>query len=103
MPRRRVASPEKDQRKIERIAPYLVALAQGKFAIDVAADAGVSSITVLNWMDWSSKRPDQVEAYLREQFPDITDEDVANLWTRVRQRRTRRLRRLDLTDVLARR
>jgi transposase len=83
---------------VERVAPALVPLAQGAYAREAAEPAGVSIATVLNWMDWAWRHRDQVDAYLREHCPDLSDEQMAYLWKRIERRRTKRQRRRDFTD-----
>lgn len=86
---------------MERIAASLVALARGAYTAEVARAAGVSTVTVLNWMDWSWKHRAETEEYLRQHFPDLRDEELQGLWNRIRRRRAKRQRRLDLTGVLS--
>jgi len=90
-------------RKVERIAPALVALAGGAYTAEVAQASGVSTVTVLNWMDWSWKHRAETELYLREHYPELTQEQIESLWTRIQRRRAKRQRRLDLTGMLNRR
>jgi len=88
-------------RKVETIAPALALLAQGVYAKQVAESVGVSTATILTWMDWGWKHRHETEAYLRKHYPDLSEEDLAGLWARVARRRAKRERRLDFTDVLA--
>ena len=88
-------------RKLERIGPALVSLARGTYTADVARASGVSTVTILNWMDWSWKHREETEAYLREFHPDVSEAELSSLWTRIERRRAKRQRRLDLTSVLS--
>jgi len=89
--------------KLERIAPALVALARGAYTAEVAQSSGVSTVTVLNWMDWSWKHRAETEQYLRDHYADLTSEQLASLWARIERRRAKRQRRLDVTSILTRR
>ena len=62
---------------------------------------GVSTTTVLNWMDWGWKHPRKTEAYLRKYCQDLTDDELEHLWQRMRRREGKRQRRLHITDVLS--
>lgn len=85
---------------LERVAPAFVLLAQGSYAREVARSMEVSTTTVLNWMDWGWKNQRKTDLHLREHYPDLSEEDLAHLWKRMRRRRGKRQRRLDVTDVL---
>ena len=98
-----VDTPQRSQlRKLERIAPALVALARGAYTAEAAQGSAVSTVTVLNWMDWSWKHRAEAEQYLRERYTDLTPEQLASLWTRIERRRAKRQRRLDVTGMLTR-
>ena len=86
---------------LERVAPAFVLLAQGVYAREVARSTQVSTTTILNWMDWGWKNQRKTEAYIREHYPELNDEDLAHLWMRMRRRKGKRQRRLDVTNVLA--
>ena len=97
--------PEKVRRRrrpltLERVGPALVLLAQGAYAREVAHTMSVSTTTILNWMDWGWKNQRKTDTYLREHYPDLSEEELAHLWMRMRRRRGKRQRRLDVTDVL---
>jgi hypothetical protein len=94
-------APPKRQRNVESIAPALVLLAQQQQAKEVARQMGVSSATILNWMDWAWRRRDQVEPYLLEHYPQLTREQWDGLWTRIARRRAKRERRVDFTSLLS--
>jgi hypothetical protein len=96
------SAPRKRQRSAEAIAPALALLAQQMEARRVAGTMGVSTATVLNWMDWAWKNRVQVEPYLHGRYPDLTQQQWDGLWLRIARRRARRERRLDLVSVLAR-
>jgi len=85
---------------LERVAPAFVLLAQGAYAREVARSMAVSTTTILNWMDWGWKNQRKTEMYLREHYPDLSEEELDQLWMRMRRRRGKRQRRLDVTDVL---
>lgn len=89
-------------RKLERIAPALAGLARGAYTAEVAQGSGVSTVTILNWMDWSWRHRAETEQYLRDQYPDLTPEQLASLWARIERRRAKRQRRLDVTSILTR-
>jgi hypothetical protein len=95
------SSQQKRLQKVERIAGALVSLARGDYTAEVARAAGVSTVTILNWMDWSWKHRAETEEYLLRHYPDLTREELASLWTRIEHRRAKRQRRLDLTGVLS--
>ena len=86
---------------LERVAPAFVLLAQGSYAREVARSMEVSTTTILNWMDWGWKNQRKTDTYLREHYADLSEEELAILWTRMRRRRGKRQRRLDVTDVLS--
>jgi hypothetical protein len=94
------ASPRR-QRNLESIAPALVLLAQQVQAKQVAERMGVSSATVFGWMDWAWKQRDEVEPYLIEHYPDLTEAQRDGLWTRIARRRARRERRTDFEGILS--
>jgi transposase len=83
---------------VERVAPALVVLAQGAYVREAAEPAGVSIATVLNWMDWAWKHRAEVDAYLQEQHPDLSQGQLAHLWKRIERRRVKRQRRRDFAD-----
>ncbi len=83
---------------VERVAPALALLAKGSYAREAAELAGVSVATVLNWMDWAWKHRDQVNAYLRERYPDLQEDKLQYLWERIERRRARRRRRRDFAE-----
>jgi len=85
---------------LERVTPAFVLLAQGVYAREVARSMQVSTTTILNWMDWGWKNQRKTEAYVREHYPELNDEDLAHLWMRMRRRQGKRQRRLDVTNVL---
>ena len=85
---------------LERVAPAFVLLAQGAYAREVAQTMSVSTTTILNWMDWGWKNQRKTDMHLREHYPNLSEEELAHLWTRMRRRRGKRQRRLDVTDVL---
>ena len=89
------------QRTVERLAPALALLANGLFARQVAETMGVSTATILTWMDWGWRHRPEVEAHLEEHYPHLTAADLRRLWQRVQRRHDRRQRRLDLTAVLS--
>jgi hypothetical protein len=91
----------KRRRNVESIAPALVLLAQQEQAKQVAQRMGVSSATALSWMDWAWKHRDEVEPYLAENYPDLTQAQLDDLWTRIARRRARRERRVDFRGILA--
>lgn len=95
------AAPHKHQRNVESIAPALALLAQQVQAKQVADSMGISAATVLNWMDWAWRHRCQIESYLFEHYPDLTQEQWAGLWTRIARRRAKRERRLDFQTLLA--
>ena len=95
-------APPKRQRKVESIAPALALLAREAHAKHVADTVGVSAATILNWMDWAWKHRRQTETYLREHYPDLTQEQMDGLWTRIARRRAKRERRLDFDSLLSR-
>ncbi len=95
------AVPPKRQRSAESIAPALVLLAQQMQAKQVAQQMGVSSATVLNWMDWAWRHRDQVEPYLLKHYPQLTQEQWTGLWARIARRRAKRERRIDFASLLS--
>lgn len=82
---------------VERVAPAMALLAQGAYAKEAAKPAGVSVATILNWMDWAWRKREAVDAYLREHYPDLSEEQLAHLWNRIERRRAKRKRRRDFT------
>jgi transposase len=98
MPAMSEIKPRRQKLTAKRIAPALVVLARGAYAREAAEPAGVSIATVLNWMDWAWKHRDEVDAYLREHYPDLSQEQLAHLWTRIERRRVKRRRRRDFAD-----
>jgi transposase len=90
--------PRRQKLTAKRIAPALVVLARGAYAREAAEPAGVSIATVLNWMDWAWKHRDEVDAYLREHYPDLSQAQVIHLWKRIERRQAKRRRRRDFTD-----
>ncbi len=90
----------KRQRNVESIAPALALLAQQAQAKQVAQITGVSAATILNWMDWAWNHREQVESYLFEHYPDLTQEQRNGLWTRIARRRAKRERRTDFGGLL---
>ena len=94
------AQPRARLQKLERIAPALVMLAGGAYAADVARSAGVSTVTILNWMDWSWKHRREMESFLHQHHPELNEADLAALWKRVERRREKRRRRMDVAEVL---
>lgn len=94
--------PRERRRNVECIAPALALLAQGQHATQVASATGVSAATILNWMDWAWGRRQELDAYLREHYPELTEEQLAGLWKRIARRRTKRERRLDFRSLLTR-
>ena len=95
------AASRKRQRSVTSIAPALVLLAQQAQAKQVAQQIGVSAATILNWMDWAWKHRDQVESYLIEHYPDLTQAQRDGLWTRIARRRAKRERRADFRSLLS--
>jgi len=95
------AAPQKRQRSAESIAPALVLLAQQQQAKEVARQMGVSSATILNWMDWAWRHRDRVEPYLLEHYPLLTQEQRDGLWARIARRRAKRERRVDFAGLLS--
>lgn len=63
---------------------------------------GVSTVTILNWMDWSWRHRAETQNYLTQHYPELNEADLATLWGRIERRRAKRQRRLNLTDVLSR-
>jgi len=98
----RPVAARKRQRNVESLAPALILLAEGKQAKDVARQMGVSSATILNWMDWAWRHRDQVESHLREHHPQVSQEQRAALWARIARRRAKRERRVDFASLLTR-
>jgi hypothetical protein len=96
------ATPHKRQRNVTLVAPALVLLAQQLHAKQVAQTMGVSAATILNWMDWSWRRRDQIDAYLMEHYPDLTPAQREALWTRIARRQAKRERRVDFEGLLSR-
>nr|MBC7245180.1 helix-turn-helix domain-containing protein [Chloroflexota bacterium] len=92
--------PRKRKRSVASIAPALALLAQGQHATQVASTVGVSTTTILNWMDWAWKHRQELDAYLDKHYPDLTKEQVAGLWERIARRRIKRERRLDFESLL---
>jgi transposase len=90
--------PKKRRLTVERTAPALALLARGAYAREAAELAEVSVATVLNWMDWAWRNRSKVEAYLREHYPDLGDEELVQLWKRVERRRIRREKRTDFSE-----
>ncbi|MBC7233639.1 MAG: hypothetical protein H5T68_10425 [Chloroflexi bacterium] len=88
-------------RTVESVAPALVLLAQGHYASQVAKAVGVSAATVLNWMDWAWKHRQELDVYLREHYPDLSEGQIASLWQRIARRRFKRQRRLDFQSLLS--
>ena len=86
---------------VELIAPALVLLAQGAYVTETARTVRVSNTTILNWMDWAWKHRRETESYLREHYPELSEEELAALWTRIERRQIKRRRRLELHDVLS--
>jgi hypothetical protein len=93
-------NPERRNRRLtaERTAPALALLARGSYAREAAELAGVSVATVLNWMDWAWRNRNEVETYLREQYPELGDQELTHLWKRIERRRIRRERRSDFSE-----
>ncbi len=91
----------KRQRSVTSIAPALVLLAQQVQAKQAAQHVGVSAATILNWMDWAFRHHDQVESYLIEHYPDLTQAQRDVLWTRIARRRAKRERRVDFAGRLS--
>jgi hypothetical protein len=91
----------KRQRSVTSIAPALVLLAQQVQAKQAAQHVGVSAATILNWMDWAFRHHDQVESYLIEHYPDLTQAQRDVLWTRIARRRAKRERRVDFEGLLS--
>ncbi len=83
---------------VERVAPALALLAQGAYAREAAELAGVSTATVLNWMDWAWKHREDVDAFLQKNHPELDKMRLTQLWHRIKRRRTRRERRADFSD-----
>jgi hypothetical protein len=94
-------APRRQPLTIERIAPALILVAEGGYARKVARSMGVSTTTVLNWIDWAWEHRPKVEAYLHEHYPDLSEESLEQLWARMRRRQEKRRRRLDVRDVLS--
>ena len=94
------SKPKKKKRRLsaERIAPALARLAQGGYAREAAEVGEVSVATILNWMDWAWRNRAGVDAYLRQHYPDLTEEQLAHLWERIERRRVRRERRADFSE-----
>lgn len=92
--------PTKRSRRLtaERVAPALARLAQGAYAREAAELAGVSIATVLNWMDWAWKHREDVDAFLRQNHPEVSEMELTRLWQRIERRRNRRQRRADFSD-----
>jgi hypothetical protein len=95
------ASPRRQPLTIERLAPALILVAEGGYARRVARSVGVSTTTILNWMDWAWEHRPKVEAYLHEHYPDVSEETLEQLWARMRRRQEKRRRRLNVRDVLS--
>ncbi|MEM4724910.1 MAG: hypothetical protein QXP01_07855 [Candidatus Hadarchaeum sp.] len=89
------------RRSVESIAPALVLLAQGQYASQVADALNTSTATILNWMDWAWKHRQELDRYLRERYPDLSEEQIAHLWGRIMRRRAKRQRRLDFRRLLS--
>jgi len=85
---------------LERVAPAFVLLARGAYAREVARSMTVSTTTILNWMDWGWKNQRKTDSYLQEHYPDLSEEELGHLWMRMRRRRGKRERRLDVKQVL---
>ena len=83
------------RRSVTSIGPALALLAQQVQAKQAAQLTGVSAATILNWMDWAWKHHDQVDAYLIEHYPDLTQAQRDGLWARIARRRAKRERRID--------
>ncbi|MGC8787855.1 MAG: hypothetical protein ACP5Q1_10560 [Anaerolineae bacterium] len=96
-------APRKRRRSVELVAPALALLAQGQYAERVAQAVGVSTATVLNWMDWAWKHRQELDIYLRKHYPDLSEEEIAALWLRIERRRIKRQRRLDFRSLLSHR
>jgi transposase len=94
------SKPKKKKRRLsaERIAPALARLAQGAYAREAAEVGGVSVATILNWMDWAWRNRPEVDGYLRQHHPDLTEQQLAHLWERIERRRVRRERRADFSE-----
>lgn len=89
------------RRSVESIAPALALLAQGQYANQVAKTMSTSTATILNWMDWAWKHRQELDRYLREHYPDLSEEQIAHLWERIMRRRVKRQRRLDFRKLLS--
>ncbi len=83
---------------VERVGPALALLAQGAYAREAAELAGVSTATVLNWMDWAWRHREDVDAFLRQNHPELSKAELTQLWQRIERRRNRRERRADFSD-----
>ncbi len=95
------ASRRKTPLTVERVAPALVRLAQGEYAGAVAEEFGVSTTTVLNWMDFGWRNQNKIEDYLREHHPELDETDLQALWQRMQRRQAKRRRRTHPRDVLS--
>lgn len=93
--------PRRRHRTVESIAPAMALLAQGQYTNQVAEAVGVSTVTVLNWMDWAWKHRQELDSYLREHYPNLSEGEIASLWLRIERRRMRRQRRLDFRRLLS--
>ncbi len=89
------------RRSVESVAPALALLAQGQYASQVANALSTSTATILNWMDWSWKHRQELDRYLREHYPDLSEEQIAYLWERIMRRRAKRQRRLDFRRLIS--
>jgi transposase len=83
---------------VERVGPALARLAEGAYAREAAEPAGVSIATVLNWMDWAWKHREDVDAFLRQNHPELNERQLTRLWQRIERRRNKRQRRADFSD-----
>ncbi len=92
--------PLRQRLNVERITPALVMLGQGASVSNVAARVGVSTTTVLAWMDWCYSRRDEVEANLQAMEPGMTPGQRGRLWERIERRQTKRQRRLGVRELL---
>lgn len=93
--------PHRRRRSVESVASALALLAQGQYASQVAKAVGTSTTTILNWMDWAWKHRQELDAYLREHYPDLNEEQIAHLWERIKRRRVKRQLRLDFQRLFS--
>jgi hypothetical protein len=83
-----------------RIQPALILLARGATINEVAEQVGISTTTVLAWMDWCSGRRGAIEELAGAGQLKLSPGERAQLWERIDRRQRKRRRRLGVREML---